>query len=119
MPKETPEDKEIRLAEESEQNKLSEEAKLAEQAEQARLLKEQEDADTATILKAEAELAETERNKAETVSIKGVVLKGTASQKVGTHSVHLTSAQIVNFIDGKAEVKEDVELALKNAGFIE
>jgi hemolysin activation/secretion protein len=114
MAKETPEEKAAREAKESD------EAKAAQEAEQARFLKEE--ADRTAVAEAELEakrLADAERNKVDTVSIKGVVLKGNEAQRKGTHSIHLTPTRIVNFVDGKADVRADDERLLKSQGYIE
>ncbi|MEK8215508.1 hypothetical protein [Paenibacillus sp. FSL L8-0463] len=61
-----------------------------------------------------------EQNEVQTVEItlKGVVLKGTDSQKIGPHTLFIGS-RIVNFLDGKAEVQNDLAEELENGGYIE
>ncbi|GGF72933.1 hypothetical protein GCM10010912_17670 [Paenibacillus albidus] len=61
-----------------------------------------------------------EQNEVQTaeITLKGVVLKGTDSQKIGPHTLFIGS-RIVNFLDGKAEVQEDLAEELENGGYIE
>jgi hypothetical protein len=54
----------------------------------------------------------------ETVSLRGVVLKGADNFKKGSHSVHSGNG-IVTFIDGKADVLPEVAAQLEKDGFIE
>lgn len=54
----------------------------------------------------------------EVVNLRGVVLKGTDSQKTGPHTLFIGS-KIVNFVDGKANVQDEIADELENAGYIE
>lgn len=55
---------------------------------------------------------------AKTITLKGVVLKGTDPQLKGSHTIHLGS-RIVSFHNGKADVTAEIEQALRNSGYIE
>lgn len=52
------------------------------------------------------------------VSLKGVTIKGPEVQKQGIHMIH-TKSGIVAFIDGKAELPEQIADELEKAGYIE
>ncbi|WP_391573863.1 hypothetical protein [Cohnella sp.] len=51
--------------------------------------------------------------------IRSVSLKGWAAARVGTHSAHVRTGLVVNFRNGIAEVKEEIETELREAGIIE
>ncbi|QUL57565.1 hypothetical protein KDC22_14440 [Paenibacillus tritici] len=54
----------------------------------------------------------------EVINFRGVVLKGTDSQKIGPHTLFIGS-KIVNFVDGKADVQDDIAAELEDMGYIE
>lgn len=100
------------------------EEKEAREAAEAEALKEKEAKDEEKAAKkaekeAEKAAKDAERNRIDTITLKGVVLKGSQAEKTGTHSIHLTPSKIVNFVNGKAEVKADVEESLRASGYIE
>jgi hypothetical protein len=112
--KETPEEKEIREAKELEikQATEAEEQRIAKEAEALRI---ENEAEASRIQQEATELENTPK----TISLKGVVLKGTPSQMQGNHSIHLNASTNVVFVEGKANVSETLAEQLKSAGYVE
>lgn len=54
-----------------------------------------------------------------TLSLRGVVLRGPVNMRTGKHTAHISPTLIVKFTDGEANVSEDVETILREAGVIE
>ncbi|MFB5761110.1 hypothetical protein [Paenibacillus medicaginis] len=75
------------------------------------------DAQTTELNTAKQTFLETEIEKLEPV-IRKVSLRGTPSQKKGPHTIHFKNT-VVNFVDGEAQLPNELADELADAGYVE